>query len=91
MPVIIPRDQADYAIPFGVIILIIIFGAICLVICGYAVHSIFGFGENGNGFKPMSVAQLEYMAEVRIRNMDMLAYEGQRSQWARNGKGDTRE
>ncbi|KAJ4318147.1 hypothetical protein N0V94_004583 [Neodidymelliopsis sp. IMI 364377] len=87
MSVIAPRDNAGYALPFFVIVLIIIFGALCLVICGYAVHRTFGFRNDNNGFKPVTVAQAEYMAEVRVRNMDSLAYEGQRSQWARNGKG----
>ncbi|KAF9694606.1 hypothetical protein EKO04_007237 [Ascochyta lentis] len=87
MPVIIPRDNAGYALPFLVIVLIIIFGALCLVICGYAVHRTFGFNTDANGFKSVSVEQAAYMAEVRYRNMDTLAYEGRRSQWARNGKG----
>jgi hypothetical protein len=87
MPVIAPRDNAGYALPFSVIVLIVIFGALALVICGYAVHRTFGFTNDDNGFKPVTVAQAEYMAEVRVRNMDSLAYEGRRSQWARNGKG----
>lgn len=87
MPALFPRDNAGYALPFFVIVLIIIFGALCLVICGYAIHRTFGFKKDGNGFKPVSAAQATYMAEVRIRNMDNLAYEGRRSQWARYGKG----
>ena len=87
MPTLVPRDNAGYALPFFVIVLIIIFGALCLVICGYAIHRTFGFNPDDNGFKPVTAAQADYMAEVRIRNMNGLAYEGQRSQWARNGKG----
>ncbi|KAF1362629.1 hypothetical protein EJ07DRAFT_78133, partial [Lizonia empirigonia] len=74
------RDDADYSLPFFVIVLIIILGAHCLVICGYAIHRTFGFKTDGNGFKPVSAAQADYMAEVRIRNMDSLAHEGRRSQ-----------
>lgn len=87
MPALIPRDYAGYALPPFVIVLIVVFAALCLVVCGYATHRTFGFRKNGNGFKPVSAAQATYMAEVRIRNMDHLAYEGRRSQWARNGKG----
>lgn len=87
MPALVPRDNAGYALPFVVIVLIIIFAALCLVICGYAIHRTFGFKLDGNGFKPISVAQADYMAEVRVRNMEHLAYEGRRSQWTRNGKG----
>lgn len=87
MPALAPRDNAGYALPFFVIVLIIIFAALCLVICGYAIHRTFGFKEDDNGFKSVSTAQAAYMAEVRIRNMDNLAYEGRRSQWARHGKG----
>ena len=91
MPALVRRDNAGYALPFFVIVLIIIFAALCLVICGYAIHRTFGFKEDGNGFKPVSAAQATYMAEVRIRNMDSLAYEGRRSQWVRNGKGSVPE
>jgi hypothetical protein len=66
------------------------FGAIALVCCGYAVHSAFGFGKDTNELKPMSNAQQEYMAEVRVRNMDALAFEGavsQRDYAAWKGKG----
>jgi hypothetical protein len=87
MPALVSRDNAGYALPFFVIVLIIIFAALCFVICGYAIHRTFGFTGDGNGFKPVSPAQATYMAEVRIRNMDNLAYEGRRSQWARHGKG----
>lgn len=87
MPVVVPRDNQGYALPFFVIVLIIIFGALCLVICGYAIHRTFGFAPDSNGFKDIPMAQADYMAEVRLRNMDSLAQEGRRTQWARNGKG----
>ncbi|KAF2626750.1 hypothetical protein BU25DRAFT_342778 [Macroventuria anomochaeta] len=88
MPALIARDDAGYALPFFVIVLLIVFGALCLVICGYAIHRISSFKPGGDGFKPVSVAQADYMAEVRIRNMNSLAYEGRRSQW---GKGPVPE
>lgn len=87
MPALVPRDNAGYALPFFVIVLIIIFAALFFVIMGYAIHRTFGFKKDGNGFKPVSAVQATYMAEVRIRNMDNLAYEGRRSQWSRQGKG----
>ena len=89
MPALVPRDDDDngYELPFFVIVLLIIFAALCLVICGYAVHRTYGFKTDPNGLKPMSESQATYMAEVRIRNMNGLAYEGRRSQWTRNGKG----
>jgi len=85
MPALVPRDESGYALPFFVIVLIIIFAALCLVICGYAIHRTIGFKDEGDGFKHISPTQAAYMAEVRVRNMDNLAYEGRRSQWARNG------
>ncbi|KAJ4990927.1 hypothetical protein SVAN01_03498 [Stagonosporopsis vannaccii] len=87
MPALLPRGESGYALPFFVIVLIIIFAALCLVICGYAIHRTFGFKDEGNEFKHISAAQATYMAEVRMRNMDGLAYEGRRSQWARTGRG----
>lgn len=87
MPVLVTRDYDGYALPLSVIVLITIFAALFLVICGYAIHRTFGFKKDGNGFKPVSAAQATYMAEVRIRNMDNLRYEGRKSQWARHGKG----
>lgn len=86
MPTLVARDNAGYALPFLVIVLIIIFAALCLVICGYAIHRTFGFDEDGDGFKDVSPEQAGYMAEVRLRNMESLAYEGRKSQWTRNGK-----
>ena len=50
--------------------------AVCVTCLAYAIHKTFGFGYNGNSIKPMSVEQMEYMAEVRVRNMDALAREG---------------
>jgi hypothetical protein len=65
-----------YEIPPTVIVLLIVLGALFVVCMGYAVYSTFGFTQNGDGIKSMSVAQMEYMAEVRVRNMMALEYEG---------------
>lgn len=80
------RDQ-EYAIPKALIVVVIMFGAAALVTVAYAIHRMFGFGRDGNGFKHISVEQTEYMMEVRARNMESMAYEGARSQWAAGGKG----
>ena len=90
MPALVARDDAEnagYAFPFPVIVLLIIFAALCFVVCGYAIHRTFGFKADSNKPKPMTAAQADYMAEVRTRNMNGLAYEGRRSQWTRNGNG----
>ncbi|KAH6614343.1 hypothetical protein C7974DRAFT_276231, partial [Boeremia exigua] len=76
----VPRGDNDYVLPYTVIVLLIILGALCLVICGYAIHRTFGFGDEGHDFQHISAEQATYMAEVRIRNMNTLAYEGRRSQ-----------
>ncbi len=91
MPALVPRGENGYALPFFVIVVIIIFGALCVVICGYAIHRTFGFKYDDQGIRPLSAAQATYMAEVRIRNLNSLAYEGRRSQWARSGKGTVPE
>ncbi|KAH8728607.1 hypothetical protein GQ44DRAFT_608512 [Phaeosphaeriaceae sp. PMI808] len=72
-----------FSLPPTVIILIIMIGACMLTCLGYAVHKIWGFGEDSNGFRPMSVAQMEYMAEVRVHNLQVLENE---SRLARGGK-----
>jgi hypothetical protein len=72
------RDD-DYAIPQAAIILLILLGAGLLVCMGYAIHATYGFKKNGNGVRPLSPEQQEYMAEVRIRNMNGLMAEGART------------
>ena len=79
------RDE--YVIPPSIIVLLIIIGAGFLVCCGYAIHSAFGFGKDTDGIKPLSNAQYDYMAEVRARNTDALAYEGAKGQRDRGGYG----
>jgi hypothetical protein len=80
---LLKRDDGNmgFALPPSIIILLIMIGALILVCMGYAIHKTFGFPTDGNGFKDMSVAQMDYMAEVRIRNMEHLEQEGRRA-WA---------
>jgi hypothetical protein len=81
----------EYFAPKPVIVLLCILGAMLAWVMGYAIHRTFGFGEDPNQFKHITVEQMEYMAEVRVRNMDMLAYEGQKSQLdSRRGKEPSR-
>lgn len=70
------RDDDEFLLPKPIIVLLIMIGAIALTLLGYAIHSAFGFGQDNNGVKPMSVAQMEYMAEVKVRNLEALAREG---------------
>ena len=84
---LIKRDD-DYAVPQPVIILLIMLGAGLLVCMGYAIHSM--FVPKPEGVKQITNEQMEYMAEVRIRNMDRLLAEGRRShKGAMRGGGDT--
>lgn len=46
---------------------------------GYAIHQAFGFGPDNNRIKPLSAEQMEYMAEVRVRNMMALEHEGRKA------------
>lgn len=77
------RADDEFIMPKPVIVILIMFASGCATCLGYAVHKLIGFREDGNGFKPMSVAQMEYMAEVRVRNMDALAMEG-RMAWGQS-------
>lgn len=81
---LLKRDDMGYSIPPPVIVLLIMFGAGCFTCMGYAVHKLWGFGQDGNGLKPVSVAQMEYMTEVRVRNLNAMEIEGR---IARAGKG----
>lgn len=74
------KRDAGYAIPEGAIIILILLSAGLLVCMGYAIHKTFGFRRNPNEFRHMSAEQQEYMAEVRVRNMQGLMVEGARSQ-----------
>lgn len=82
MPALVRRDE-EYLIPKPIIVLLIMIGAGFAVCMGYAIHSAFGFGRNTNELKPISSEQQEYMAEVRVRNMDALAYEGSKGRRTR--------
>ncbi|KAF2797148.1 hypothetical protein K505DRAFT_236194 [Melanomma pulvis-pyrius CBS 109.77] len=67
----------DYALPKTVIVLLVMIGAAAAVCCGYAIHSFaVGFEPGGNGIKPLSSEQGDYMREVRARNLEALAVEG---------------
>ena len=81
------RDDTEFLLPKPIIVLLIMLASCAATCLGYAVHKLLGFREDGNGFKPMSVAQMEYMAEVRVRNMDALAIEGRLAY----GQGKRRE
>jgi hypothetical protein len=82
------EDNMGFLLPPSIIVLLIMLAAIFVTCMAYAVHKTFGFGTDGDGFRPMSVEQMEYMAEVRIRNMEHLEVEGRRA-WG--GKMPRRE
>ena len=84
---LIKRATDEYFVPKPALILLIIILALFFWAMGYAIHRTFGFGDDPNVYKPMNVEQVEYMAEVRVRNMDALAREGAQVQEARRGKG----
>ncbi|KAF2817254.1 uncharacterized protein BDZ99DRAFT_431209 [Mytilinidion resinicola] len=65
------RDNMGYAIPPSLIVLICMLGAGICVCLGFAVHSQF-FGTSSNELKSMSPEQMDYMREVRERNMAAL-------------------
>ncbi|KAJ5030146.1 hypothetical protein PSV08DRAFT_359306 [Bipolaris maydis] len=74
------KREEGYVLPKPVIILLIIIGAGLLVCVGFAIHSSFGFRPSGNGMKNMGAEQMEYMTEVRGRNLAGMMAQGQRSQ-----------
>ncbi|KAH7089265.1 hypothetical protein FB567DRAFT_493928 [Paraphoma chrysanthemicola] len=90
-PALHARDAGsipDFKLPPLVIVLFIMIGALIFVCMGYAIHRTFGFGHDPNGYKHTTVQQMEYMAEVRVRNMDALEREGR---WARSEGTGRRE
>jgi hypothetical protein len=76
-------DDNGFELPTPVIVLLIMIAAGFVVCMGFAIHSAFGFGPDNNKPKPMTVEQMEYMAEVKIRNLEALEREGRH---ARGGK-----
>jgi hypothetical protein len=72
---LLKRDNG-FEMPTPVIVLLIMVAAGFVVCMGFAVHSAFGFGTDNNKPKPMTVEQMEYMAEVKIRNLEALEREG---------------
>lgn len=94
---LLKREDANmgFLFPPAVITLLICLGAGFLVCVGYAIHSAFGFGPDNNRIKPLSAEQMEYMTEVRVRNMMALEFEGRKA-WeagraARSGPSGRRE
>jgi hypothetical protein len=81
------RADEEYFVPKPILVLLVIILALFFWAIGYAVHSTFGFGPNPNVYKPLKVEQMEYMAEVRVRNMDSLAYEAAQARREVRGKG----
>ena len=86
---LIKRDEG-YNLPQPLIILLIILGAGLLVCVGFAIHSAFGFRTNGNGMKNFRAEQMEYMTEVRGRNLAGMMAQGQRSRMEEVGSGGMR-
>lgn len=72
------RDNMGYAIPPAAIILLILLGA-AFVVAGVAAVGKLVEGPNPNGIKQFTPEQMEYMKEVRDRNIDGLMSEGRRS------------
>lgn len=86
---LVKRDD-EYVIPKPLIVLLIMLGALLVVCMGYAIHATFGFGHDPHGLKDCSVEQQEYMAEVRVRNMSGLMYEGAKGQgYGHRRKGES--
>jgi hypothetical protein len=85
--ILVKRAEEEYFVPKPVLVLLIVILALFFWCIGYAIHSTYGFGKDPNAFKPLKAEQMEYMAEVRVRNMDSLAYEGAQARKDVRGKG----
>lgn len=72
------RDDGNmgFTMPPSIIVLLVLVAAGFVVCCGFAIHSAFGFGPDANKPKPMNVEQLEYINEVRVRNLEAMEREG---------------
>ena len=84
------RDNMGFLIPPSAIVLLVMLGAGCLVCCGYAVWRLMEGSEGATGFKPRTVEQEQYMADVRTRNMEALAYGVRQSRFGPKRKADMR-
>ncbi|KAF2660021.1 hypothetical protein K491DRAFT_775033 [Lophiostoma macrostomum CBS 122681] len=82
------RDSnMGYAIPPTVIVLLIIFGAACVVACAFAVYQLFGNSMNAENWGVRTPEQDEYMREVRHRNVSGLMGTGAAGRRARKQGG----
>ena len=61
-------------IPPAAVVLLVMLGASALVVCGYAVHRLMGFGDMPLD-QHRSDEQDKYMREVRARNLTGLSRE----------------
>lgn len=83
--------KRDDTVPPEAVVILVMLGALAVVFLGYAVHRLWGFREDGNGHKPRSVEQEQYMADVRMRNVDILAREVRGSRYGHKTRVDTEE
>jgi hypothetical protein len=61
-------------VPPAAVVVLVMLGASALVVCGYAVHRLMGFGDMPPD-RHRSHEQDEYMREVRARNLTGLSRE----------------
>ena len=71
------------AIPPAAVVVLVMLGASALVVCGYAVHRLMGFGDMPPD-QHRSHEQDEYMRELRARNLTGLLREGRHAKKAFN-------
>lgn len=55
--------------------------SMCVTMLGYAIHRLWGFSKDGNGIKDFSASQREYMAEVKVRNLQAMEHEAKRARY----------
>lgn len=68
-------------VPPAAVVVLVMLGASALVVCGYAVHKLIGFGDMPPD-QHRSHEQDEYMREVRARNLAGLSREGRHARKA---------
>lgn len=79
----VKRDE-EYLLPKPVIVLLIMFASMVVTMLGYATHRLWGFGEDHNGVRSISVGQQEYMAAVRVRNLQAMESESRKARYDQN-------